>query len=252
MNLQWRVLAACFAALLVGTWSFEAQAQRNTAQIPVQVGVGPSGSLFAGPTFSEDSVGWGGRLAEDRVLHTGLRLSLTAVIQAELVRRHPGLVPRQYRQQVINSGEVRYAPGIVALIPDTIYISPPIPGVDGWDSQAYGATWSLMALGLPFITNPFRVSARGALIASAIYINSETVGGHYFFLRPGAELKLEVEIPLTNELLVSFGWASMFHVPQSLDESFVSPAGFDENSLWHIGQFFFQGHFRIPYSYQYR
>lgn len=250
MSIFWRSSSAVLVALVLSFWSFEADARR-TAQVPVQVGVGPTGNLFAGPTFG-DNVGWGGRLGGDQLIHTGLRISVTAVIEAELVRRHPGLVPRQYRQQVIDAGEVRYAPGIVALIPNSLYLSPPIPGVDGWEAQAWGATWSLMALGLPFVTDPFRFSVRGALIASAIYINSEAVGGHYFFLRPGAELKAEVEIPLADDFLVSFGWASMFHVPQSLDGGILEVGGFDENSLWHIGQFFLQGHIRIPYTHQYR
>lgn len=248
---RWQWLVAVLAVVLVGAWSPEAKAQRNTAQVPVQVGVGPAANFLAGPTYANESVGWGGRLSQNRPFHTGLRIGVTAVIKSELVRRHPGLVPNQYRRQIVNAGEVRYAPGIISLIPKTIYLSPPI-GVAGWDDQSYGATWSLIGVGLPLISNPFRFSVHGSLIGTALYINSEAVGGHYFFARPGAELKVDLEIPLSEDFLVSLGWSSMFHIPQSLDEGIAAPSGIDENSLWHIGQFYVQGHFRIPYSYRYR
>lgn len=233
------VFAMCF-------WSADAAAQQTrTAEVPVQVGVGPAAYMLGGPTF-DDGVGWGGGLLDDQPIHTGLRLRLTAIIESELVEEHPGMIPSQYRGYVSNAGEVRYAPPIVALLPSSLYLSPPIA-----DSSVWGATWSLLALGMPFTQHPVRTSARAALIATAMYISSESVQSPYIFARPGVELQFDVEVPLDDRFLVSFGFSSQVHVPQLLDGPFTEIGGFDADSLWHIGQIYMQGHFRFPYSYTY-
>lgn len=245
--MSWQSNAVAVSVMVfVGLWSFDAQAQRTrTAKVPVQVGVGPTGNLLGGPTF-DDGFGWGGGLYGDQPIHSGLKIDLMAVIDAELVRRHPGMVPRQYRGRIRESGEVRYAPGIVSLIPSSLFVSPPIG-----DASAWGATWSLLGLGLPFTPSPVRISAKGALITTAMYIDSPSVADHYVFLRPGAELKFDVEFQLHEDLLISVGWASQIYIPQDLNGGILDAGGFDENSLWHIGQFYIQGHIRIPYSHEY-
>ena len=239
-------LVAVLVVAFVGLWSVDAEAQRTrTAQVPVQVGVGPAGNMMGGPTF-EDGLGWGGRLYDDQAIHSGLKIDIRAVISGELVRQHPGMVPRQYRSQIQQSGEVRYAPGIVSLIPTSLFLSPPIG-----DASAWGATWSLLGLGVPFTPSPVRTSARGAVITTAMYIDSPSVADHYVFLRPGVELKVDVEFQLAEDFLISVGWASQVYLPQDLDGGILSAGGFDEDSLWHIGQFYIQGHLRIPYAHEY-
>ena len=236
----------CAIVVAVGLWSMPAEAQRGTADVPVQVGVGPTGNMMGGPTF-DDEIGWGGGLFSDQPLHTGLRISATAVIDDELVRDHPRLVPRQYRGRVQQAGEVRYSPAVLALIPSSLYLSPPIA-----DSSAWGATWSLLGLGLPFITEPFRASLSGSVIATLMYVDSESVSAPYFFARPGVELNLDIEFPLDDNFLISLGWASKVYLPpQPLDGTAIDIGSYGQDTLWHIGQFYIQAHFRFPYSYQY-
>lgn len=255
-HLAWAVVVVVLAGNV--SWVTTAHAQQSerraqsrmaTAEIPVQIGVGPAGLLFGGPTYPD--FGFRGALFDDQAVHSGLRISLTAIIEEELVREHRDLVPRQYHQQIINAGEVRYAPGILAVIPSTLYLSPSLG-----EAMAWGGSWSLLGAGLAFSQRPVRTSLSGAVIATLMYINSASVAAeHYFFVRPGLELNLDFEVPITSNLLISVGWNSMVHLPQSLDGvgmEMLSMGSFDERSLWHIGQFYLQTHFRVPYSYQYR
>ena len=92
------VVVVVFASIVM--WSLDAEAQQRrrapattaaTAEIPVQIGVGPVGFMFGAPTYPD--LGFGGLVFDDQPLHTGLRIDLTAVVDADLVRQHPGLVP---------------------------------------------------------------------------------------------------------------------------------------------------------------
>ncbi len=238
----WLVAVVAVFALVVPV--NEAEAQR-TAQVPVQVGVGPAGFLLGGPSVEE--VAWEGRAFDDQPIHTGLRLSLAAVIDADLIEEHPGMVPSQYRNQLQQMGEVRFSPSIVSLIPTSLYLSPPIRNTSIW-----GATWSLIGAGLAPISDPIRVTASGSAVLSAIYMNSDAMPrDNFFFLRPGVELQFDFEIPITDDFLISTGWASKVHLPQAYDGGILEMGDFDADSLWHIGEFYIQAHFRFPYSHTY-
>ena len=250
------VVVVVFASIVM--WSLDAEAQQRrrapattaaTAEIPVQIGVGPVGFMFGAPTYPD--LGFGGLVFDDQPLHTGLRIDLTAVVDADLVRQHPGLVPREYESRVIQAGEVRYAPGITSLIPSNLYFSPPIG-----DAMAFGSTWSLMGLGLAITPSPARLSLGASVIGTLMYLNTPaTAATHYIFARPGAEINIDFELLVTQKFLISLGWASQVYVPQSIDGtglSMLGLGGFDERSIWHIGQFYIQGHFRVPYTHSYR
>ena len=221
----------------------------QVAEIPVQVGVGPAGNILAGPTFP--SLRFGNDIYDDQPIHFGLRLNITAVIEPELVRRHPGLVPRSVAHQIIQSGGVRYRPGVLALVPRTVYLQPPFG-----DAMSLGATWSVIGLGLSPVQSPVRLTLGGSLIGTLLYIRTPSlVANNYLFARPGVELNLDVEIPFSERFLISVGWSSMIHIPQTLQESgaaMFGMGGLTRNSLWHIGQFYVQGHVRVPYKHSYR
>lgn len=254
-NIQTRVSAFAFVvvlgSLLLGS-SVEAQqrSQSGVAEIPVQIGVGPAGLLLAGPAFPD--LGFSGILAEDRLIHTGLRLSLTAIINEEIVRKHPRLIPRQYRQRIIDAGEFRFSPGVVALIPTTLVISPPIAG----SAQAYGATWSLLGAGIPLVREPVRFTVSGALIGTLLYIRSPSLeASNYLFARPGVEVRLELEVPIHQDLRVTIGAATQAYIAQSLEgtgtDMFEMGEYMDAQSLWNINQLFLQAQFRVPYNHRY-
>lgn len=257
VNRQSTLLVALLTTIAMALTTSDAHAQAHThtpgsmqvANVPVQIGIGPAGYLFGGPTYPD--LGFGGALFDDQPVHFGLRVDITAVITTDLIREHRGLVPRQYQRNVVEAGEIRIAPSVLGLIPTALYLSPPVAG-----SHAWGATWSPIGAGLVLSREPMRTTISGSLIATLMYINSEAIAAdHYFFARPGLEINLDFEIPVTNDFRVSVGWSSMVHIPQSLrgtGANMFEMGGFDEDSLWHIGQFYVQGHFRVAYPYQYR
>lgn len=232
--------------------SQQARSSVATAMVPVQVGVAPTGILLGGPALSLSEFGFEGRLLEDRLIHTGLRLDVAAIITAELIRQHRQMVPTQARRHIINAGEVRFSPSILRLLPTTLYLSPPVAG----NAQAWGATWGLIGAGLAQNFGAFRPSLGGSVIATLMYINSPSLAAdHYFFIRPGIELNLDLEFKIVDQFLVSLGWASQVYIPQTLSETglaMLGTGGFDRDSLWHIGQFYVQFHFRVPYPHKYR
>ncbi|WP_146973489.1 hypothetical protein [Lujinxingia vulgaris] len=216
----------------------------NRASIPVQIGVGPAGVMVGSPSLSS---GYGGDVYDDQPIHLGVRIDLEAVITSDLVREHPKVVPRQYRNQLLAAGEVRYRPGIAAILPRSVYFSPKI-----WDTGMYGATWSLLGAGLALSPSPFRVSLGASLIGTALFMHSDTLPSPTFFVRPGIDITLDFEIQAARDFGLSFGWSSMVHLPQPVGGSVLEMGSFDEGSIWHIGQFYVQGNFRFPYHITYR
>lgn len=85
-----------------------ASAQRVT--VPVDVGVGPAAFAFFGPVF------------DDQPIHTGLKLSVEAVLDKEWLKKNQRRVPPRYRKYAKSLDEVRISPSI--LIPDALIISP--------------------------------------------------------------------------------------------------------------------------------
>lgn len=243
--MRWQIGMAALAVTLVGlVWSSEAEAQR-TAQVPVQVGVGPAGYLLGGPSL--DELGWEGRLFDDQPVHGGLRLSLTAVIDSDLVDEHPEMVPAQHRDRLRNMGEVRFAPAIVSLLPTDLYLSPSIDNTSIW-----GATWSIIGAGVALPSDMLRVSASGSVIATLKNIRSEVLpASNFFFARPGVELQFDFEVPIAERFLMSADWTSKVYLPQDLNGNVADIGEFDGDSLWHVGQFYLQGHIRFPYTHSY-
>ncbi|MFP2931955.1 hypothetical protein ACLESO_43680 [Pyxidicoccus sp. 3LG] len=201
-----------------------AGAQRVT--VPVDVGVGPAAFLFFGPVF------------DDQPIHTGLKISVDAVLDREWLRKNERLIPKRYRKQARSVDEIRISPSI--LIPDTLIISPKLR-----DTGMYGATWKPLSLGLPLSSNPVRFSVNGGLLLTYAYLHSDTLDDTHF-LRPGAALGADLELQLAKSFLISLGWESALYVPQEL-----GGLGFPDrlrNGIFHVGQAYVQFHVRFPYT----
>lgn len=198
--------------------------------VPVDIGVGPAGVFFNGPVGAEQP------------LHFGLRLSITAIIDREFATKHQRLIPRQYRRQIRQMTEIRYRPAELALIPSSLMLSPKVA-----NTGVYGATWRWVGLGIAPIDNPVRVGLGAGVIFTYAYMHSETLFSSMHFLRPGVELTLDFEVPVTQNTLLSAGWASQLYIPQTLNGSILEVGGFN-NSIWHIGQAFLKLHYRFPYT----
>jgi hypothetical protein len=203
-----------------------AAAQRRVTA-PVDFGIGPSGFLLSGP------------VQRDQLLHTGVKLSLYAVLDREWLQRNQALVPRRYRGQLSKVDEVRFAPAIVALMPTALLISP-----RSRDTGMFGATWELLQVGLPLLSGPVRFGVNAGLVVTYAYLYSRTLPTTHF-IRPGAEVGANLEFKLSRGFLISLGWDSAFYPPQRLG---AFGFGSTRESIWHIGQPYLKLHFRFPYT----
>jgi hypothetical protein len=205
-------------------------ARRGYVTVPVDLGIGPLAAFITGP------------IQDDQLFHTGLRLSVAAVVNQKVIRENWESIPREYRQMARGIQEVRVKPLIAALIPTALYISPKI-----YDTGAYGATWELLGFGLPLITDPVRFTLSTGLLFTYLYTHSDTLRSPTHFVRPGLEFKADLEIPITDDFLISFGWASQLYPPQlvgGMPWEFL-PLG---QTIFHIGQAYIQAHIRFPYT----
>ncbi len=204
--------------------------KRGPVTVPVDLGVGPAVHLLTG------------KLQDDQTLHYGLKISLYAVIDQKLIKENIHRVPKKYRKMAAKQEEVRYRPGILALVPDTLFISPKTD-----QTAMYGANWSLIGIGTSFGKTP-RVGIKADLDVAYAYIGSDDPAlGTTHFLRPGLGLQLDLEIPFTDSFLMSLGWKSTAYVPQEVGGAVFS-WGKAEDNLWHFGQAFLKLHFRFPYT----
>ncbi|WIG92850.1 hypothetical protein [Myxococcus sp. SDU36] len=201
-----------------------APAQRVT--VPVDVGVGPAAFAFFGPVF------------DDQPIHTGLKLSVEAVLDKEWLKKNQRRVPPRYRKYAKSLDEVRISPSI--LIPDALIISPKLR-----DTGMYGATWKPLSLGVPLTSSPARLSLGAGLLLTYVYMHSDTLPDTHF-VRPGAEVGIDLELPLSKSFLLGVGWESAFYVPQELG-GLGLPERLSEG-IFHVGQVYLQLHFRFPYT----
>jgi hypothetical protein len=101
-------------------------------------------------------------------------------------------------------------------------------------------------LGLALSDAP-RLDVSAGLLLSYAYITSTTLPSPTHFLRPGLELKAELEFPIQQDFRISIGWASSLYPPQEVGGD-VFKMGDPDVSIWHIGQAFVLLHFRFPYE----
>ena len=207
--------------------------------VPVDVGVGPAfyhgiGPLFDGPAGGERVLG-----------HYGLKISLAAIIKQEVIRANLHRVPKRYRGMAARMKEVRYRPSI--FIPDAVIISPKLQG-----TGMYGATWRPIGLNVPLVNRGVKAGLGLGALLTAAFIHSDNMAvDSMFFLRPGLDMGASVEIPVTDNFLVSFGWNWAVYIPQIVGGGFLETT-FEGDQLggtvWNIAQAFFKLHFRFPYT----
>ncbi|MBZ4410375.1 hypothetical protein ACJ2CR_35820 [Myxococcus faecalis] len=200
-------------------------AARNVT-VPVDVGVGPAAFLFFGPVF------------DDQPIHTGLKLSVEAVLDKDWLKKNQRAIPSRYRKYAKSVDEVRISPSI--FIPDALIISPKVR-----DTGMYGITWKPLGLGLPLTSGPVRLAVGGGVLLTYAYLHSDTLADTHF-VRPGAELGVDLELQLSKSFLISLGWESALYVPQELGGLGLPDRVRD--GIFHVGQAYLQFHVRFPYS----
>ncbi len=224
MKLPSLALLSLLLLLLPGA----AEAQRRRITAPVDIAVGPTALLFFGPVF------------DDQPIHTGLRINVEAVLDKEWLRKHQALIPRKQRGRVSKMGEIRYAPAVLGLIPETLIISPKYK-----NTGMYGATWKPLGFGLGLTPSPVRLSLDAGLVLTYAYMYSDTLPNTHF-LRPGLQLTADLEFQVSESFLVSLGWSSAAYIPQRVG-TFTETKPLN-GSIFHVGQAFLLLHFRVPFT----
>lgn len=224
-----RCLLLTAAAALLMTAPPSGPAHAAKVDVPIQVGIAPAVHWLTGP------------VANDQILMGGLKLYVAAVIDQDLIRRNINRVPKKYQAQAAKMTEVRYSP--LWYLPDTLFLSPKVERTQMW-----GIAFRPIAIGLTLTQRP-RLSAAAGLLITYAYVGSDDPAlGETHFLRPGIDIKLDFEIPITKRFLISLGWASQFYIPQKVNAGVFDLGGIDE-SIWHIGQGYLMLHFRFDYPY---
>jgi hypothetical protein len=228
--------ARLLSLVLLSAW-LARPARAEPVTVPVDVGVGPAAYIINGPVF------------DDQPVHTGLKLSVQAIIDQATIQAHQDRIPAGYRQQALRMREVRVSPSL--FIPDAIIISPKLR-----HTGIYGVTWRPISIGLSLLdVEAVRLGLSAGLLLTYAFLYSdlpEIPTTH--FIRPGVDLGAELEIAISPTFLFSLGWASGFYVPQGLGTFGMGPFGDTQDwaalrqTLWHVGQGFVKLHVRFPYS----
>ena len=216
------VLGAIFFYLLTPSL---AAAEELT--LPIDIGFGPAFHLFSGA------------LEQEQTFHYGLRLSGAAVIDQATIKQYKNKIPKKYRGYIAKSKELRISKW---YIPDTLFFSPKTQ-----DTGIYGLVLRPLSLGIPLLYEPFRFSIGLGLDLAYAYIDADNYGTTHFF-RPGLDLRVELEIPMSESFLISGGWTSQLYIPQKLGNSPFTWDFGEGDEIWHVGQIFAMLHFRFPYS----
>lgn len=202
--------------------------RKEKVTVPVNVGIGPTAFMFTGP------------VANDQLFHPGVRVNVFAALDRQFILKNIHRVPRQYRGQAKNiRGEVRYSP--LWFLPESLVLSPRLD-----NTGIFGVNFRPMGLGLALSENP-RLDVNAGLLLSYAYISSKTLPSPTHFLRPGLELKAELEFPIEQDFRISVGWSSSLYPPQEVGGP-VFKWGEPSASIWHVGQAFLLFHFRFPYE----
>jgi hypothetical protein len=216
-----------FAALLL-LWG-SPRALAATVEIPVDLGIGPAAHFITGP------------IQDDQLVHTGLVVSVQAIIDKAVIKKYKKRIPEQYRELALSMDEVRFSPSI--FIPDTLIISPGYA-----NTGMYGVSWRPIGVGVPLLkSKTLQLGVNAGARLSYLYIHSSSLASPTHFLRPGLDLKANCEVPLSTTVLLSFGWSSQAYIPQTVGGSIIGIGALDE-SIWHIGQAYLKVHYRFPYK----
>ncbi len=222
-----KTFSATLLSLLMAT---SVASAKQAVEIPINVGIGPSAFMFTGA------------LADEQPLHYGVHIDVAAIIDKATIKKHQNKIPKKYRKIVSKLGEARIG---YMLIPDSLIISPKTQ-----NTAIYGATWRPLSANLPIGLGPMELKFGAGVLLTYAYIgqdvpNADSVTTH--FLRPGLDLKANLDVPFSDSLILSLGWSSGFYVPQELGGG-MADLGEGDQSLWHVGQAYAVFNYRFPFK----
>ncbi len=224
-------LTACLSAAALALTLVAGPARGAQVTVPVDVGVGPAGHIVFG------------QVASDQLFHYGVKLNVAAIIDQQTIKANQNRIPAKYRAAAARMDEVRISPSI--FIPDTLYISPKTRY-----TGMFGATWRPIGFNVPLLRGPVRFTVGAGALLTYAFITSDTLAGgsDTHFLRPGVDLKAELEVMFVRSFGISLGWSSGFYLPQAIGGAITKVPDVGPDVIWHIGQVFAMLHFRFPYT----
>lgn len=205
--------------------------QAADIEVPVEVAVGPLALQGPGPLF------------RGVTLHPGVEVGLAAILDQAFIRRNIKRVPANMRAAAANMKEARIRPSI--FIPSSFWLSPNLEGVG-----LIGVTWRPIGLALPLLDAGVRIRLEAGAVLTYAFIWSDLDQlPTTHFLRPGIDLVLRTEVPVTDSVAVHLGLAGSAYVPQRPGRSFLYIGGAEDldDSIWAFGRIFLQVAWRFPY-----
>ncbi len=199
--------------------------------VPVEVAVGPLALQGPGPLF------------RGVTLHPGLEFGLAAILDQAFIRRNIKRVPKNMRAAAANMKEARIRPSI--FIPSSLWLSPNLEGVG-----LLGVTWRPIGLALPLVDAGVRVRLEAGAVLTYAFVWSDLPNlPNTHFLRPGIDLVLRTEVPMTDSVAVHVGLAGSVYIPQRPGRSLLYIGGAEDldDSIWAFGRAFLQVAWRFPY-----
>lgn len=174
----------------------------------------------------------------ERALHTGLVFSTRIIVDPKSLREQAEALPWPWKLVALKTKVVRWNP--IPYVPDSFIVSPGLGR-----GSALGLSWRVADVGVALAKQPrFTLSGAGRLTWISFF-GGDTPATH--FLRPGIEVRAELEIPLSQVWFLAVGYSSQLYIPQAWG---AAPwrIGPREDWLWHVGQIYLSGHRRQPDS----
>lgn len=187
---------------------------------------GPAVSFFTEPPQGATNV------------FVGVRLGISLA-----TRGHHHIAPGGDTPIISAVGRHTYFRSGLPFLPDNIFISPLRDGAepDGNGMDVYGLSIRLVSLGMHPAGRIGRFGFSVGLIGTYAAITTDE---HTDFLRPGVDVRADLELDWDGPWFVGVGWNSLFHIPQDWG---TSPGGSRPGSppLWHIGQAYLLFNIRV-------
>lgn len=221
MNFHKMILGAAF--LLTSTlWA------KEEVEIPINVGIGPSLFWFPG-------------LTPDRDLHTGVRLEIYAVIDQAMIKKFKNRIPKKFRRMATAQQEIHVAPSLMMLIPDAIIISP------GDTSSIYGATWTLLGLGVNLVNSSRFDASVSVNFPTLTYLHVQSPANNpenSNLFGIGATPALLTQIRITDNWLLGLSYYHTFQLPLEMNQ--FERANGTQKTWNHFGEISAVLHYRFP------
>ena len=213
----------CLAISIVGA---SAQASAGEASAALDVAFGPQVIVPYGVPEGFRST------------HPGLAFSARVIVDPKSFRDEIETLSWPWSMLATKAKVVRWNP--IPWLPDSVVFSPGFGA-----GSAVGMSWRVFSTHLTLAENPRISLSGGARLTWMSFFGGGQMATHFF--RPGLDLGIDFELPVSDRWFLALGYASRVYIPQGWGETPLS-LGDPGERLWHMGQFYLQAHRRKPWT----